>query len=115
MDAGRRQVSRLRQQLFPRPRFLARPSAPALGIVVAVAKRGGLLFTPITDSKAMDRLRSGVAYLYSSRGTMRVSSPAMTMCFKTTATVLTPQKVPRAASQPGGFFPMRLPNDQYLR
>jgi hypothetical protein len=44
------------------------------GIVVAVAKRGGLLFTPITDSKAVDRLRGSVAYLYSSSGKMRVSS-----------------------------------------
>jgi hypothetical protein len=44
------------------------------GIVVAVAKRGGLLFTPITDSKAVDSLRKGVAYLYSSSGQMRVSS-----------------------------------------
>jgi hypothetical protein len=44
------------------------------GIVVAVAKRGGLLFTPITDSKAVDRLRGGVAYLYSGSGKMRVSS-----------------------------------------
>ena len=44
------------------------------GIVVAVAKRGGLLFTPITHSKAVDRLRKGVAYLYSSSEQMRVSS-----------------------------------------
>jgi hypothetical protein len=44
------------------------------GIVVAVAKRGGLLFTPITESQAVDRLRSGIAYLHSSSGKMRVSS-----------------------------------------
>lgn len=44
------------------------------GIVVAVTKRGGLLFAPITDSKAVDLLRTGVAYLYSSSGHMRVSS-----------------------------------------
>jgi hypothetical protein len=44
------------------------------GIVAAVPKHGGLLFTPITDSKAVSGLRKGVAYLYSSSGQMRVSS-----------------------------------------
>lgn len=44
------------------------------GIVVAVPKRGGLLFTPVTDRNAVDRLRKGIAYLYSSSGDMRVSS-----------------------------------------
>ena len=36
------------------------------GIVVAVPKRGSLLFTSITDSKAVDGIRKGIAYLYSS-------------------------------------------------
>ena len=44
------------------------------GIVVAVPKRGGLLFTPLTDSKAVDGLRKGIAYLYSSSEKLRVSS-----------------------------------------
>jgi hypothetical protein len=44
------------------------------GIVAAVPKRGGLLFTPVTDSNAVDSLRKGIAYLYSSSGDMRVSS-----------------------------------------
>jgi hypothetical protein len=44
------------------------------GIVVAVPKRGGLLFTPLTDSKAVDGLRKGIAYLYSSSEQLRVSS-----------------------------------------
>ncbi len=44
------------------------------GIVAAVPKRGGLLFTPLTDSKAVDRLRKGIAYLYSSSEKLRVSS-----------------------------------------
>jgi hypothetical protein len=44
------------------------------GIVVAVPKRGGLLFTPLADSKAVDGLRNGIAYLYSSSEKLRVSS-----------------------------------------
>jgi hypothetical protein len=44
------------------------------GIVVAVPKRGGLLFAPLTDSKAVDGLRKGIAYLYSSSDKLRVSS-----------------------------------------
>jgi hypothetical protein len=44
------------------------------GIVVAVAKRGGLLFTPLTDSRAVDVLRKSIAYLYSSSEHLRVSS-----------------------------------------
>ncbi|MGV7214572.1 hypothetical protein [Bradyrhizobium sp. UFLA05-112] len=44
------------------------------GILVAVPKRGGLLFAPVGDSKAVDGLRKGVSYLYSSSGQMRVSS-----------------------------------------
>jgi hypothetical protein len=44
------------------------------GIVVAVPKRGGLLFTPVTDGEAVERLRKGVALLHSSSDRMRVSS-----------------------------------------
>ena len=44
------------------------------GVVVAVAKRGSLLFTPLTDSKAVDGLRKGIAYLYSSSEELRFSS-----------------------------------------
>lgn len=44
------------------------------GIVVAVPKRGGLLFTPLSNSEAVDGLRKGVGYLYSSSEKMRVSS-----------------------------------------
>jgi hypothetical protein len=44
------------------------------GIVVAVPKRGGLLFTPVTDHKAVDGLRKGIAYLYSSSEQLRISS-----------------------------------------
>jgi hypothetical protein len=43
------------------------------GIVVAVPKRGGLLFTPLAESKAVDGLRKGIAYLYSSSDKLRVS------------------------------------------
>lgn len=44
------------------------------GLVVAVTKRGSLLFTPITAGKAVDRLRNSVGYLYSISEHMRVSS-----------------------------------------
>jgi len=44
------------------------------GIVVAVPNRGGPLFTPVTDSEAVNRLRKDVAYLHSSGERMRVSS-----------------------------------------
>lgn len=44
------------------------------GIVVAVPKRGGLLFTPLTDGAAVDSLRKGIADLYSSSEELRVSS-----------------------------------------
>jgi hypothetical protein len=44
------------------------------GIVVAVPKRGGLVFTPVSNSTAVDGLRRGVTYLYSSSGSLRVSS-----------------------------------------
>ena len=44
------------------------------GLVVSVAKRGGLLYTPVSDSKAVERLKRGVAYLHSSSERLRVSS-----------------------------------------
>ena len=44
------------------------------GIVVSVAKRGGLLYVPLADAKAVDELRRGVAYLHSSSGALRLSS-----------------------------------------
>ena len=44
------------------------------GIVVCVAKRGGLLYAPISDTKAVDGLRRGVGYLHSSSESLRVSS-----------------------------------------
>jgi hypothetical protein len=44
------------------------------GLIVAVPKRGGLLFAPVSDSKAIDGLKRGIAKLYSSSGRLRVSS-----------------------------------------
>ena len=44
------------------------------GLVASVPKRGGLVFTPMSNSKAMEVLRKGVAYLHSSSGHLRVSS-----------------------------------------
>ena len=44
------------------------------GLVVAAAKRGGLLFTPMTAIKSVQALRSGVAHLHASSESMRVSS-----------------------------------------
>jgi hypothetical protein len=44
------------------------------GLVVSVAKRGGLLFTPLSDSQSVERLKRGVAYLHSSSERLRVSS-----------------------------------------
>ena len=44
------------------------------GIVAAVPKRGGLVFAPISDVKAIDGLRKGVSFLFSSSGNLRVSS-----------------------------------------
>ena len=44
------------------------------GLVVAVPKRGGLLFTPLIDSEAVDGLRKGVGYLHSTSEQMRVSA-----------------------------------------
>jgi hypothetical protein len=44
------------------------------GIVVCVAKRGGLLYTPLSDTKAVENLKRGVAYLYTSSENQRISS-----------------------------------------
>jgi hypothetical protein len=44
------------------------------GLVVSVAKRGGLVYTPLSNSKAVEGLRKGVAYLHSSSEHMRVSA-----------------------------------------
>jgi len=44
------------------------------GLVVSVAKRGGLLYAPATDTKSVDGLKRGVAYLHSSSQRQRVSS-----------------------------------------
>ena len=44
------------------------------GIVVAVPKRGGLLYTPLSNTTAVDRLRRGVFKLYESSERLRVSS-----------------------------------------
>lgn len=44
------------------------------GIVALVAKRGGLLFAPLTDTKAVEGMRRGVAYLHSSSERLRISS-----------------------------------------
>ncbi|HLY37187.1 MAG TPA: hypothetical protein VKU61_04085 [Candidatus Binatia bacterium] len=44
------------------------------GIVASVPKRGGLLFAPLSDAKAVDGLQKGVAYLHSSSGELRISS-----------------------------------------
>jgi len=44
------------------------------GLVVSVAKRGGLIFTPLSDTKAVESLRKGVASLHSSSEQWRISS-----------------------------------------
>jgi hypothetical protein len=44
------------------------------GLVVAVPKRGGLLYASLSDTKAVERLKNGVAYLHSSSDSQRVSS-----------------------------------------
>jgi hypothetical protein len=44
------------------------------GLVVSVAKRGGLLYAPVSDSKAVESLKRGVALLHSSSQRLRVSS-----------------------------------------
>jgi hypothetical protein len=44
------------------------------GLVVSVAKRGGLLYAPLSDVTTVERLKRGVAYLHSSSERLRVSS-----------------------------------------
>ena len=44
------------------------------GIAAAVPKRGGLLYAPLADAKAVEVLRRGAAGLYASSGSLRVSS-----------------------------------------
>lgn len=44
------------------------------GIAVIVPKRGGLLYSPVSDIQAVDALKRGVVQLYSTSGTLRVSS-----------------------------------------
>jgi uncharacterized protein YtpQ (UPF0354 family) len=43
------------------------------GLVVAVPKRGGLVFAPLSDARAVDGLKKNVAYLHSSSERFRVS------------------------------------------
>jgi len=44
------------------------------GVISAVPKRGGLLFAPVSDTKAVDGLKIGIRSLYLSSERMRVSS-----------------------------------------
>lgn len=44
------------------------------GVVVAVPKRGGLLYAPASDAESVQGLRKGVAQLHASSGSLRVSS-----------------------------------------
>lgn len=44
------------------------------GLVALVAKRGGLLFSPLANSKAVEGMRRGVGYLHASSERLRVSS-----------------------------------------
>jgi hypothetical protein len=44
------------------------------GLVASVAKRGGLLFAPLSNAKAVEGMRKTVAYLHSSSERMRISS-----------------------------------------
>jgi len=44
------------------------------GLVVGVPKRGGLLFTPLSNSKAVGTFRKGIGYLYTSSDRLRVSA-----------------------------------------
>ena len=44
------------------------------GVVACVAKRGGLLYAPVSDGEAVERLRRGVAWLHKSSERMRTSS-----------------------------------------
>jgi hypothetical protein len=44
------------------------------GVVALVVKRGGLLFAPLSDAKAVEGMKKSVAYLHSSSERMRISS-----------------------------------------
>lgn len=44
------------------------------GLVALVAKRGGLVFAPLSDTKAVEGMRRSVAFLHSSSERMRISS-----------------------------------------
>jgi hypothetical protein len=44
------------------------------GIVAAVVKRGGLLYSPLSNEKAVNGMRKSVGQLHSSSGQMRISS-----------------------------------------
>jgi hypothetical protein len=44
------------------------------GVVVAVPKRGGLLYTPLSNMQAVDGLKRAIGELYSSSQRLRVSS-----------------------------------------
>ncbi len=44
------------------------------GLVVAVPKRGGLLYASASDMRSVDALRRNIAQLHASSGTLRVSS-----------------------------------------
>ncbi len=44
------------------------------GVVVAVPKRGGLLYAPLSDQTAVAGLRKGIGMLYTTSGHLRVSS-----------------------------------------
>jgi hypothetical protein len=44
------------------------------GLVVSVAKRGGLLFAPATDTRTVETLKKQVGYLHSSSERLRISS-----------------------------------------
>ena len=44
------------------------------GVLVAVPKRGGLLYTPLSNADAVESLRRGVGFLHSSSERLRISS-----------------------------------------
>ena len=44
------------------------------GVVVAVPKRGGLLYAPLSNVNAVDSLKRGIAQLHATSGQLRVSS-----------------------------------------
>jgi hypothetical protein len=44
------------------------------GVVALVPKRGGLLYSPLSNTKAVDGMRKTVAYLHSSSERLRISS-----------------------------------------